>query len=234
MRLRRLTVIGGCLACLGGGAAAAPAASQLSATTLGAYAPTNAAVLYGTVSTGGASTNWAFEWGTTTMHGHYTRLQNIPAGASGPTNVDAVLRNLAPGTTYHYQLIAADGTQYSLGAFGGDRAFTTPKAGNVRLQSSSFSLRNGGIVVPLKCASSQACKGKLIITTVKHVHHKTTTLTCASKLFGGKAHSARKVSVKLARACTAGARKGGKLRGKLLVVLSSGQPKLSQHIVIKL
>jgi len=232
--IRRLTVVGLCAAWIGSGASVASADSSLSATTLGAYALTNEAAVYGTVSTGGPATNWAFEYGTTNKYGSYTQLQSIPAGAATPQAVYAVLTNLTPGTTYHYQLLAANGAQYSLGAYGGDRTFTTPTAGNIQLQSRNFTVKKGSFSVPIKCASTQGCKGKLTITTAKKVHKKTKILTCAKKSFSGKAGSSQRVSVKLAKACTAGAKKGGKLKAKLLMVLTTGQPKLSKNIVIKL
>jgi hypothetical protein len=232
--IRHLMTIGACLAGLGALASEATADSAVSATTLGAYAPTNAAILYGTVSTGGAPVKWAFEWGTTAKYGNFTPVQTISAGASAPQAVDAVLTGLRPGTTYHFELIAADGADYSLGAYGGDKTFTTPPAGNVQLQSTSFKARKGAVSVPIKCASSQSCTGKLTITTTSKAGRKTSTLTCASKSFSDKPGSAQNVSVKLARACTTAARKGRKLSGKLLVAPTSGQPRLNKNIVIAL
>jgi hypothetical protein len=83
---------------------------------------------------GGDITQYFFEYGTTTAYGSQTppgTIGSCPSGITPPSpycnvpktkKVSANVSNLAPCTTYHYQLVAtnADGT-----AMGGDRTFTT-------------------------------------------------------------------------------------------------------------
>ena len=79
------------------------------------------ATVSGTVSPGGQSTSWHVEYGTTTTYGSQTA--NMSAGA-GTANVavSGSLANLAPGTTYHYRVVATNAAGTSRGA---DGVFTT-------------------------------------------------------------------------------------------------------------
>jgi CSLREA domain-containing protein len=82
---------------------------------------TTAATLSGTVNPSLRAASYHFEFGTTASYGSST-----PDAAAGAANsarpVSANLSGLAPGTTYHYRLVAsnADGT-----ATGSDMTFTT-------------------------------------------------------------------------------------------------------------
>jgi Ca2+-binding RTX toxin-like protein len=63
------------------------------------------ATLNGTVNPAGLATDWWFEYGTTTSYGSKTATT---AAGSGSANVSVSkgLAGLAPGTTYHYRLVA--------------------------------------------------------------------------------------------------------------------------------
>src|SRR3989449_6522846 len=63
------------------------------------------ATVTGTVNPNGQATTWYFEYGTSTSYGSKTSTMNA---GSGTSNVDAsaTLSGLAPGTTYHYRLVA--------------------------------------------------------------------------------------------------------------------------------
>ncbi|MCU0309111.1 MAG: hypothetical protein MUE51_15370, partial [Thermoleophilia bacterium] len=82
---------------------------------------TTGATLLGTVTPNLQATTSRFEFGTTTAYGSQTPLGDV-AAAGGATPVSAAIAGLAPGTTYHYRLVAtnADGTSTS-----GDATFTT-------------------------------------------------------------------------------------------------------------
>ena len=71
---------------------------------------------------GSAVSDCHFDWGTTTAYGHSAPCAASPGAGAGPAVVTATLTGLAPGTTYHYRLVAAGvgGTSY-----GGDEQFTT-------------------------------------------------------------------------------------------------------------
>lgn len=92
------------------------------AATGGASAVTQSgATLEGTVNPNKEATTYHFNYGTSAIYDHETPEE--PAGAgSVATPVSASVSGLAPGTTYHYQLIAKNGAATDPGA---DRTFTT-------------------------------------------------------------------------------------------------------------
>lgn len=105
-------------------AASAMAASEPVVSTGNATAITStSATLNGTVNPEGQATSYYFEYGTTTSYGSQTATS--PAG-SGTTDVavSAPLSALTPDTTYHYRVVAVNGSGTTLGS---DVSFTTPK-----------------------------------------------------------------------------------------------------------
>lgn len=91
------------------------------------------AKLHGTVKPNNEATTWHFEYGTTTAYGTNTPEQGPIAAGSGNTNVAADATGLAPGTVYHYRLVA---TNPSGSIPGKDRTFTTRSA--VALSTNKF------------------------------------------------------------------------------------------------
>lgn len=80
------------------------------------------ATLAGTVNPNGKATTWFFDYGTTNSYGQTTPTQSGGEGTLANA-VSLPVSGLAPGTTYHFQLVAHN----ELGdAPGGDRTFTTP------------------------------------------------------------------------------------------------------------
>jgi len=101
----------------GSAAAAAPTATTGPTTAVGA----TTATVEGTVNPGGQSTNWHVEYGTTTAYGSTTSSTSAGSGTAA-TNVSANLTGLSVGTTYHYRMVATNGSGTSHGA---DAVFTT-------------------------------------------------------------------------------------------------------------
>jgi hypothetical protein len=111
------------------------AAAALLASTAGAASPapptaitgpvtalgSTGATANGTVNPNGTATSWYVEYGTTTSYGSKTAAKGA---GSGTANVaaSAPLTSLAPGTTYHYRLVATSTAGTSHGA---DGIFTT-------------------------------------------------------------------------------------------------------------
>jgi len=98
------------------------AASAPSATTGGAQAvSTSSATLTGTVNPQGQDTTYYFEYGTSTAYGSRTAKSSAGNGTSN-VSASAAIGSLTPSTTYHYRLVADNGSRTTLGA---DMTFTT-------------------------------------------------------------------------------------------------------------
>jgi hypothetical protein len=95
----------------------APLVTTLAVSNLAA---TNA-TLNGTVNPLGADTTAYFQYGTDTSYGSFSAT-NIPAATNTTLSVSNLIGGLAPGTTYHFQLVAIN----SVGSVSGaDATFTT-------------------------------------------------------------------------------------------------------------
>jgi hypothetical protein len=132
-----------------------------SATTGNANSITQtSAKLHGTVKPNQQATTWHFELGTTTAYGTNTPEQGPIQPGAGNTNVAADATGLAPGTLYHYRVVATNAS----GAIPGkDRTFTTRSAvslatnrhevkfnQNVTLTGQIFGTAVAGITVTLQ------------------------------------------------------------------------------------
>jgi len=116
----RVALVASAIALTGTGSAAAAVPS---ASTGGAKSVTaTSAVLSGTLNPNGEPTTYAFQYGTTKGYGAATPAQGPTAAVKRNLAVSAGVTGLAPGTTYHYRLVA---TNASGGKVGGDRTFTT-------------------------------------------------------------------------------------------------------------
>jgi hypothetical protein len=84
----------------------------------------NGATLTGAVNPSGQATTYWFNWGNTAAYGQQTFHQTLGANTA-PQNVAASLQGLlAPGTVYHYQLVASHGTAAAT-SVGADATFMT-------------------------------------------------------------------------------------------------------------
>jgi hypothetical protein len=80
----------------------------------------NAATLTGTVNTQGFETVYEFDLGTDTSYG--TRIFGDAGAEPGTQTFTFALQGLAPGTTYHYRILATNGFGT---VYGADQTFTT-------------------------------------------------------------------------------------------------------------
>jgi hypothetical protein len=100
------------------GGSSPPVAATGSPTQVGSTSVT----MTGVVNPNGAATSWAFEYGITAAYESETIARVLPAGPSAQT-VSVSIRGLAPGTIFHYQLLAAHSGFPPQG--GGDHIFMT-------------------------------------------------------------------------------------------------------------
>jgi hypothetical protein len=77
----------------------------------------SSATANGTVNPRGRSTSWYFEYGTSTSYGRTTARKSAGSGSAN-LQVSATLSGLAPGTTYHYRLVATSNDGTTKGADG--------------------------------------------------------------------------------------------------------------------
>ncbi|HET6997417.1 MAG TPA: hypothetical protein VFI03_02420 [Solirubrobacterales bacterium] len=82
------------------------------------------ATLRATVDPGGLASDYHFEYGTTTAYGEQTDEESLAASFE-PTQVSAQISGLAPGTTYHYRVVAENSLDETPGP---DRTFRTVAA----------------------------------------------------------------------------------------------------------
>jgi hypothetical protein len=73
------------------------------------------ATLTGTVSPNGADTAYSFQYGLSETYGLQTASVLVPAGTA-PVPVATQLSGLAPGTVFHYRIVASHGPFVSYGA----------------------------------------------------------------------------------------------------------------------
>jgi hypothetical protein len=93
-----------------------------SATTGGAESiTTGSAAVAGTVNPGGEATTYQFEYGTSSSYGLTTPAVDAGSGTAD-VPAKATLSGLTNNTTYHYRLIATNGTDVARGA---DKSFKT-------------------------------------------------------------------------------------------------------------
>ena len=97
-----------------------PTATTGAATSVGE----TAATLGGTLGAGGSSTAY-FQYGTTAAYGASTATQSVGASTS-PSSLAAAIGGLAPGTIYHFRLVAENSGGV---VYGGDRTFTIEARG---------------------------------------------------------------------------------------------------------
>ena len=97
-----------------------PTATTGAATSVGE----TGATLNGNLGAGGSSTAY-FQYGTTAAYGDSTATQGVGV-SNNPSSLAAAIEGLAPGTTYHFRLVAENSGGV---AYGGDQTFTIEARG---------------------------------------------------------------------------------------------------------
>ena len=175
--------------------------SSTASTSPATQVGTTQATLNGSVSTGGASTTWKFEYGLSTAYNHATAQQTIAAGRA-TVSVSSVLNRLAPNVRYHYRLVVSSQTAVNASAQGRDLTFTTKNTGKLVGPAGRLTVIGRTILVSEKCQSNVLCSGRFSLTTKARVgKKKLMTVVCASAGFRIKAHRKRKARVRLSSTC---------------------------------
>jgi uncharacterized delta-60 repeat protein len=148
-----------------GSSGAAPSVTTGSATGVTA----SSATVTGAVNPNGLQTTYYFAYGKTSAYGSNTAAGTLAAGSSAD-NLSAALSKLAPSTTYHFTLVAAnaDGT-----TVGHDVTFKTsaapPPTLTVALRgvSSSYkisSLTAHGLTIKVACGRACSIRASLLVS----------------------------------------------------------------------
>jgi len=159
------------------------------------------AVLHGAIDTRGRATTWRFQYGTTRGYGRSTAVRSIGPDL-GTVPVAQRIGGLRPFTTYHFRVV---GTTSSTGmvSYGPDRSFRTGATGTLALAPDALTVSHGRLSIPLTCASTLACRGRVTVNTrTRIVHSRATGLVlCATRTFAIGAHRRATVSVRVRPAC---------------------------------
>ena len=105
--------------------------------------------VHGTVNPEGQSTQYAFQYGTTSKYGHESALTSAGSGTADQS-VSTTIGSLLPGTTYHYRTIAISSGGTSTGS---DQTFKTtgtapvPKTPPTVTTGTSSAITAGGATV---------------------------------------------------------------------------------------
>lgn len=116
------------------------------------------ATLNGTVNPQGSATRYHFEYGTSTAYGTTVPMPDAAVGSDSATHAVAQpVAGLAPGTTYHFRIVATNSAGTTAGA---DQTFTTlppnplvgrPRLSGLELAPSRFgAARRGGSIAGTK------------------------------------------------------------------------------------
>ena len=129
-----------------------PGASTGGAENVGKTSVTLTGIVYPQKQT----TNWVFQYGETTSYGVQTFGGTVAAGTA-PVAVSEQIVGLAPGTTFHYRLVALHGTE-DLGA-GADATFETLPSPAPKPQVTASTTHRGSNKVPVTFTTSGHVRG---------------------------------------------------------------------------
>jgi hypothetical protein len=135
------------------------------------------AVLRGAINPFGLQTSYHFEFGLTTAYGSRIPLASEANGGAGhlPRSVEKTIRNLAPGTTYHFRLVATNSAGTAAGA---DRTFTTAPAGGITVRAYEQTTpvnKEGAAIIP-RVGLQASADGNGIVFVKKAGSHASTII----------------------------------------------------------
>ena len=193
------------------------------------------------------------EFGRTTDYGSATASRTL-APAAGPAGVSVPLTGLAPGTTFHYRLVASSAGGTSRGA---DRTFTTGGSPDrdggrgaepsdrtaplMRVASGSLVARAGRVTFTLRCplAETLGCRGLVRLVTIPPAGARGAAAVplrlanAALRIGGGQA---RTLSLRLTPRARALVRNRARLRIRAVVVAvdaAGNRGTISRRLVLR-
>jgi hypothetical protein len=207
-RIPRSALVVSCVMALAAFAAGSAQAAITAVTGPATTVTADTATLTGTVTTGGALTQWQFAYtlAGNPFQGSLTTGGIIPAGTTAPTPVVDTATGLTPSTAYTYQVIASNvtyGSTYYLSApiYSGLMSFTTKGPGTASLVSKKLKVKKGRVIVPIKCSPALTCDGGVLDITTKSKGKK---VACGSATFTVPAGKTKKISTsKISKKCAA-------------------------------
>jgi phosphodiesterase/alkaline phosphatase D-like protein len=110
----------------------------------------------GSINPEGQSTNWYVQYGLTTSYGLQTATQTL-AAVDTPVTVSVQIPGLAPGTLFHYQVVAVHGA--SVVSAGGDQTFLTEPNPRPHPSVSTRTTPSRATHKPLRFTTSGTVKG---------------------------------------------------------------------------
>jgi hypothetical protein len=161
----------------------------------------NSAVIEAEINPGGAETTYAVQYGTTTAYGSSTPGPVAIAPATSAQGTITALTGLAPGTTYHYRIVASNGAGTG---YGPDATFTTTGAARTSAFT-SFTIPT----VPLIVATPAVfpVEGLVVAGTTPKALTRAQKLKVALKVCRTKDRGKGKAKRRKREACEKGAQK---------------------------
>jgi hypothetical protein len=234
----------------GAPAASAPTAAVVSAPPPPVQASTQAAkpvlvtsaTLHAVLVTQGVAVSWQFVYGTSTHYDAGTPVQTIAAGGGSTVSVSQLLRNLKPGTKYHFRVDeTAAATQFAPATtvFGHDMTFTTPSTGKITLVHTRLTVSpSGSVAVPIFCQSPLACVGRFSISTSAIIGHganrRSARVLCNTSSIRVGAEHKQNIDVTVSNGCRSLLASAGshQIKGTFTTRPRSGQHGLVEPIVL--
>jgi hypothetical protein len=168
------------------------------------------AVLNADVNPEGQATTYHFNWGTTNSYGDELPASDATVGSqSTDQSVSQTLTGLAPGTTYHYQVVATNCGGCSQGTvLGPDEMFTTATSPSSSLPAPRF-----GRSVNVRVLSGRV----LVRTRVSSLFHAVSD----AQIPVGSVINTRNGAISLTSALRSGGTQSATLRGGVFAVKQS-------------
>jgi hypothetical protein len=211
-------------------------ASLVATTGTASSVTSTSATLNGVALTLSLTSEWVFEYGTSTAYGSYSHGSSVGLGL---TALSQTVTGLAPDTTYHFRLVVVQGDPSNPSSYsdGADATFTTapqaPPYGKASVPSHRLTVQHGFASVRILCSGARgsACKGKLALMARSK---RGRLVSCGSGVLTASGGHREQVASQLDGACMSLLKNSSKhrVRGELKLTLSGAQKLLSTVVTL--